>query len=72
MARETIILTRKDIGSRIDIKAAIPAIEHAMGEFERGNDFLPPKAIYPFRFPAPAGAWRPASPAIPRPPTCFP
>lgn len=55
MARETIILTRKDIGSRIDIKAAIPAIEHAMGEFERGNDFLPPKAIYPLPIPGTNG-----------------
>ena len=46
MVRETVILTRQDIATQIDIVAAIPAIEHAMGEFEKGQDYLPPKAIY--------------------------
>ena len=46
MVRETIILTREDIRTQVDILAAIPAIEHAMGEFEKGRDYLPPKAIY--------------------------
>ncbi|MFW6058787.1 MAG: ornithine cyclodeaminase family protein [Phycisphaeraceae bacterium] len=46
MARETIILTRQDIANEVDIAAAIPAIEHAMGEFEKGGDYLPPKAIF--------------------------
>lgn len=46
MVRETIILTRQDIASEVDIVATIPAIEHAMGEFAKGHDYLPPKAIY--------------------------
>jgi len=46
MARETIILTRQDIAEQVDIIAGIDAIEAAMGAFERGNDYLPPKAIF--------------------------
>ena len=46
MAQETTILTRQDIGTQVDIVETIPAIEHAMGEFEQGRDYLPPKAIY--------------------------
>ena len=46
MARETILLTRQDIATQINVVEAIPAIEHAMGEFEKGEDYLPPKAIF--------------------------
>ena len=46
MARETILLTRQDIETQINVVEAIPAIEHAMGEFEKGEDYLPPKAIF--------------------------
>lgn len=46
MARETILLTRDTISGQIDVAEAIPAIEHAMGEFEKGEDYLPPKAIF--------------------------
>ena len=46
MVRETIILTRQEIATQVDLVAAIPAIEQAMGEFEKGQDYLPPKAIY--------------------------
>ena len=56
MARKTIILTRPEISSQIDIVETIPAIEHAMGEFEKGEDFLPPKAIYPLPLAGDSGA----------------
>jgi ornithine cyclodeaminase/alanine dehydrogenase-like protein (mu-crystallin family) len=46
MARETIILTRREIAEQVDIIAGIDAIEEAMGAFEKGNDYLPPKAIF--------------------------
>ena len=46
MARETVLLTRQDIATQVDIVSTIPAIERAMGEFEKGQDYLPPKAIY--------------------------
>ena len=46
MAKPTVVLTREEIGSQIDIVETIPAIEHAMGEFEKGHDYLPPKAIF--------------------------
>ena len=46
MARPTIVLTRPDIAAHVDIRAAIPVIERAMGEFETGQDYLPPKAIF--------------------------
>ncbi len=46
MVRETTILTRQEISAEVDIVATISAIENAMGEFEKGQDFLPPKAIY--------------------------
>ena len=46
MAAETILLTRQESNSQVDIAAVIPAIEHAMGQFEKGQDYLPPKAIY--------------------------
>ncbi len=46
MARETILLTRQQIAEHIDIAQAIPAIEEALGAFEKGEDYLPPKAIY--------------------------
>lgn len=47
MARETIILTREDISSAVQVSAAVDAIETAMKTFEKGEDFLPPKGIYP-------------------------
>lgn len=46
MARETIILTRQDIGRQIDVVDGIDAIEAAMGAYEKGGDYLPPKAIF--------------------------
>ncbi len=46
MAEPTIILTRQQIESQVDIVAAIPAIEHAMGQFEKGEDYLPPKGLF--------------------------
>ena len=46
MARETIILTRQEIGAQVGIVDGIDAIEQAMGAFEKGNDYLPPKAIF--------------------------
>lgn len=46
MVRPTIILTRKDVAEQIDIKQVVPAIERCMAEFERGEDFLPPKYIF--------------------------
>jgi hypothetical protein len=46
MARETILLTRQDIGRQIDVVDGIDAIEQAMGAYERGTDYLPPKAIF--------------------------
>ena len=45
MARETIILTRKEIASQIDVVDTIDAIEQAMATFEKGEDYLPPKTI---------------------------
>jgi alanine dehydrogenase len=45
MARKAILLTRQDIAANIDIVAAVPAIEEAMGAFEKGEDYLPPKTI---------------------------
>ena len=46
MARKTIILTRQEIAEQVDIIAGIDAIEEAMRAFEKGNDYLPPKAIF--------------------------
>jgi len=46
MARETILLTRQQIAAEVGIVEGIDAIEKAMGEYERGNDYLPPKAIF--------------------------
>jgi ornithine cyclodeaminase/alanine dehydrogenase-like protein (mu-crystallin family) len=46
MARPTILLTRDQIAAGVDVAAAIPAIRQAMGQFELGQDYLPPKAIY--------------------------
>jgi ornithine cyclodeaminase/alanine dehydrogenase-like protein (mu-crystallin family) len=46
MARDTIILTQQDIAGCIDVASGIDAIERAMGEFERGQDYLPPKSIF--------------------------
>ncbi len=46
MVRPTIILTREEIKTQIDIAQVIPAIEEAMGAFEKGGDYLPPKAIF--------------------------
>ena len=46
MAVQTIILTRSQIAEQIDIAEAVPAIEQALGEFEKGNDYLPPKALF--------------------------
>jgi ornithine cyclodeaminase len=46
MARETILLTRQDIGRQIDVVDGIDDIEQAMGAYERGTDYLPPKAIF--------------------------
>ncbi len=51
MAEATIILTRAEISSQIDIAKAIPAIEQAMGEFEKGNDYLPSKAVFDIPIP---------------------
>ena len=45
MAEPTILLTRDQINAQIDIVAAIPAIEEAMATFEKGQDYLPPKAV---------------------------
>ncbi len=45
MAEPTIVLTREQISAQIDIVATIPAIEAAMAAFEKGEDYLPPKAI---------------------------
>ena len=56
MARKTIILTRPEISAQIDIVETIPAIENAMGEFEKGEDFLPPKAIYSLPLAGDSGA----------------
>ncbi len=53
MARPTILLTRPDIAGHIAIGEAIPIIERAMAEFEKGQDYLPPKAI--FELPVGAG-----------------
>ncbi|MAE61234.1 MAG: hypothetical protein CMJ49_07740 [Planctomycetaceae bacterium] len=46
MAKRTIILTRQDIAEQVEASAAVGAIEGALGSYERGGDFLPPKAIY--------------------------
>ena len=53
MAEATIILTRHEISTQIDILQAIDAIEHAMGQFELGHDYLPPKAIFQLPVEAP-------------------
>lgn len=45
MAEPTVVLTRDDIDAQVDIVEAIPAIEQAMASFEKGEDYLPPKAI---------------------------
>lgn len=57
MARPTILLTRQEMAAAIDADAAVDAIERAMGAFEKGTDYLPPKAI--FEIPVPSGdpAW---------------
>ena len=46
MARPTIILTRSEIAAGFSPEAAIFAIEQAMAAYEKGEDYLPPKAIY--------------------------
>ncbi|MBL9216228.1 MAG: ornithine cyclodeaminase family protein [Opitutaceae bacterium] len=46
MARETILLSRQEIGRQIDVVDTIDAIERAMGVYEKGEDYLPPKAIF--------------------------
>ena len=46
MAGQTIFLTRQEIAEQIEIAEAVPAIERALGEFEKGNDYLPPKGIF--------------------------
>ena len=46
MAKPTIILTRADIAQHVDPVQAITLIEQAMAEHEKGEDYLPPKAIY--------------------------
>ncbi len=55
MARETIILTRQEIAEQVDVADTIGAIEEAMGKFEAGEDYLPPKAI--FEIPIGEPAW---------------
>lgn len=50
MVRETIILTRSTIAGFIDLASCIDAVEQAMGAFEQGNDFLPPKMILDLPF----------------------
>lgn len=55
MARDTIILTRQEIAEQIDVADTIDAIEEAMGKFEAGEDYLPPKAI--FEIPVGEPAW---------------
>lgn len=52
MARPTILLNRQTIAEHIQIASVIAAIERAMADFERGNDYLPPKAIYELPVPA--------------------
>lgn len=47
MAGETIILTREAIAHAVQVSEAVDAIETAMKTFEKGEDFLPPKGIYP-------------------------
>jgi alanine dehydrogenase len=56
MARDTILLTQQDIAGSIDVASGIDAIERAMGEFERGHDFLPPKSIFSIPVPDPGTA----------------
>ena len=46
MAEPTIILTRAEIAEQVDIVQAIPQIEEAMAAFEKGADYLPPKALF--------------------------
>ncbi len=46
MARPTILLTRQDILEHINVAQAVPDIEQAMAAYTRGEDYLPPKAIY--------------------------
>ena len=46
MARETILLSRQEIGRQIDVVDGIDAIERAMGAYEKGEDYLPAKAIF--------------------------
>ncbi len=50
MVRETVILTRSNIAEFIDIASCIDSIERAMADFEKGNDFLPPKNIIELPF----------------------
>lgn len=57
MARETILLTRQEIADQIDVTHALPAIESAMGEYEKGNDYLPNKAIFEIPMEGSSGAW---------------
>lgn len=57
VARETIVLTRPQIAAEVDIVAGIDAIELAMGEFEKGQDYLPPKAIFEIPVGEPGGAY---------------
>lgn len=56
MARETIILKRNEIADQINVVDTIDAIEQAMGQFELGHDYLPPKAIYELPVGEPAWA----------------
>ncbi len=54
MAQTTILLARQAIADHLDMASAVAAIERAMAEFERGHDFLPPKAVYQLPLP---NAW---------------
>ena len=56
MAGQTILLTRQDIAAHFDPLEAVAPLERAMAEFERGSDYLPPKAIYEVPLPE-QGAW---------------
>lgn len=46
MARATVLLSRQEIARQIDVVDGIDAIERAMGDYEKGGDYLPPKAIF--------------------------
>ena len=56
MARPTILLTRQEIAEGVDATVAVSAIENALGDFEKGRDYLPPKAIYEIPVEG-TGAW---------------